>query len=231
MRVALILLLLTFVSSASAQKTVPIGDAKPPAEPLPKLIRLLRPDYPNDAADVTLHSEILITIKVDKDNKLSIVDVSGPMAPCSDRGDKRVKKLREAALEAVKKSSFEAAIQDGKPVDSFGTIKYQIPPPAASEPSTGEPKMIQGGVINGKALSLPRPAYPPLAHASRAAGAVSVQVVIGEDGKVLGAMSLSGHPDLKDAAVEAACDARFSPTLLAGHPVKVTGVITYNFIP
>jgi protein TonB len=86
-------------------------------------------------------------------------------------------------------------------------------------------------VLNGKALSLPRPAYPAIARAARASGTVTVQVTIDESGKVASASAVSGHPLLKQAAVQAAYGARFSPTLLSGQPVKVTGVITYNFAP
>jgi len=41
---------------------------------------------------------------------------------------------------------------------------------------------------------------------------------------------VSGHPLLRAAAVAAARGARFSPTKLSGQPVKVSGVITYNFV-
>jgi protein TonB len=58
---------------------------------------------------------------------------------------------------------------------------------------------------------------------------VSVQVTIDEEGNVISATALSGHPLLQAAAVAAARAARFAPTLLDGQPVKVTGVITYNF--
>lgn len=101
------------------------------------------------------------------------------------------------------------------------------PPPAKKEP----PKTISGGVLNGKATSLPKPPYPPAAKAVRASGAVSVQVLISETGSVISASAVSGHPLLRPAAVSAARGARFSPTLLSGQPVKVSGVITYNFVP
>jgi TonB family protein len=93
------------------------------------------------------------------------------------------------------------------------------------------PKMIKGGVVNGKAISLPKPAYPPAARAVRASGAVSIQVLIDENGDVFSASAVSGHPLLRAAAATAACDARFSRTVLAGYPVRVTGIITYNFVP
>ena len=93
------------------------------------------------------------------------------------------------------------------------------------------PKQISGGVLNGKARSLPKPPYPPAARAVRASGAVSIQVLIDEDGTVFSAAPVSGHPLLRSASRLAACKASFSPTLLMGNPVKVSGVITYNFVP
>ena len=102
------------------------------------------------------------------------------------------------------------------------------PPPPKPKPV---PKTVSGGVLNGKAISLPKPAYPPAARAVRAGGSVSVQVLIDEQGRVVSASAVGGHPLLQQAAVAAARGARFSPTLLSGQPVKVSGVITYNFVP
>jgi TonB family protein len=93
------------------------------------------------------------------------------------------------------------------------------------------PKQIAGGVLNGKAISLPKPPYPPAARAVKASGAVTVQVLIDEAGNVISAEAVSGHPLLRAASVEAARSAQFSPTRLSGQPVKVSGVITYNFAP
>ncbi len=88
---------------------------------------------------------------------------------------------------------------------------------------------ISGGVVNGKATSLPQPAYPPIARAAHASGAVNVQVTLDESGRVISAHAVSGHPLLKASAESAARQAKFSPTLLSGTPVKVTGIIVYNF--
>ncbi len=105
------------------------------------------------------------------------------------------------------------------------------PPPPPKPTPKPAPKTISGGVVNGKATSLPKPPYPPAARAVRAAGAVSVQVLIDEDGRVVSANAVSGHPLLRAAAESAARGARFSPTQLSGQPVKVSGIITYNFVP
>jgi len=101
---------------------------------------------------------------------------------------------------------------------------YEPPPPP-------RPRMVvQGGVLNGKAVAKPSPAYPPIAKAARADGTVVVQIVVDESGRVESASAVSGHPLLQQAAVAAARQARFSPTLLSGQPVKVSGTITYNFV-
>ncbi len=101
------------------------------------------------------------------------------------------------------------------------------PPPPAKKPV---PKQISGGVLNGKARSLPKPPYPAAARAVRAGGPVTVQVLIDENGNVVSASAVSGHPLLRAAAASAARGAKFSPTMLSGQPVKVSGVITYNFV-
>jgi TonB family protein len=99
---------------------------------------------------------------------------------------------------------------------------------AAGEGAAARP--VEGGVINGRAISKPAPPYPLIAKAARASGAVGVRVVVNEQGDVVSAWAASGHPLLKAAAVEAASQAKFTPTTLAGRPVKVAGVITYNFV-
>jgi len=104
------------------------------------------------------------------------------------------------------------------------------PPPAAKPTPPPVPKTISKGVINGSATSLPKPPYPAAAKAVRASGAVNVQVKIDERGNVVSASAVSGHPLLQQAAVGAARQAKFAPTLLSGQAVSVTGVIVYNFI-
>ena len=114
------------------------------------------------------------------------------------------------------------------PVGPTKVLSEEPPPP---EPKPTPPRApISGGVLNGKAISLPKPAYPPIARQAHASGTVVVQVTIDENGSVISAHAVSGHPLLQAVAVAAARGARFSPTKLSGQPVKVTGVITYNFV-
>jgi periplasmic protein TonB len=99
-------------------------------------------------------------------------------------------------------------------------------PPPAPRPIL---KPISGGVLNGTAISLPQPVYPEPAKRMRTGGVVTVEVILDETGKVVSATATSGPTILRDAAVQAALKARFSPTKLSGQPVKVSGVINYKF--
>jgi Ca-activated chloride channel homolog len=90
-------------------------------------------------------------------------------------------------------------------------------------------RVISSGVVNGRAMNLPKPAYPSIAKAARAAGQVSVRVTIDESGNVIAAQAVGGNPLFHAAAVAAARQAKFAPTQLSGKPVKVAGAIIYDF--
>jgi periplasmic protein TonB len=115
---------------------------------------------------------------------------------------------------------------------SSGPTRVEVadaPPPPPPKPTP--PKApISGGVLNGKAVRLVQPPYPAIARSARAAGQVRVQIVIDENGNVVSAAPVSGHPLLQGAAVSAARASKFTPTKLSGMPVKVSGVIIYNFV-
>lgn len=100
---------------------------------------------------------------------------------------------------------------------------------SAQDKKADVPKRISMGVVNGKAVSLPSPTYPPAAAAVNIRGSVNVAVVIDTDGSVISATAVSGHPLLRSASVEAAKSSKFSPVMLSGQPVQVSGVIIYNF--
>lgn len=107
-----------------------------------------------------------------------------------------------------------------------------IAPPDESEGGTNQtPKTITKGVLNGMALKLTLPTYPVEARETKAGGGVNVQVMINEQGNVVSAKAISGDSLLKAASEEAARNSKFAPTTLQGVPVKVTGVIYYNFVP
>lgn len=81
------------------------------------------------------------------------------------------------------------------------------------------------------ALEMPKPDYPKAARAIRASGTVTVEVTIDEKGDVISAEKVSGHPLLALSAVNVAKKAKFVPSVSKGEPVKVKGLIVYNFVP
>ena len=109
-------------------------------------------------------------------------------------------------------------------------VEIVTPPPPQPPIEKPVPRVVSKGVITGLALSLPKPLYPQIARQARANGPVNVQVLIDESGKVISAKAVAGHPLLMAAAQQAAYGARFSPTKLGDQAVKVSGVITYNFV-
>jgi TonB family protein len=111
--------------------------------------------------------------------------------------------------------------------DSFRDTPPEMPKTEVKLRPT-RPKTL--GVIESKVTYKAVPPYPPLAKQVRASGPVPVEVVLDEQGRVISAHATGGHPLLQAAAVKAAYQTRFSPTYLSNQPVKVSGIITFNFV-
>src|SRR5262245_17290353 len=104
-----------------------------------------------------------------------------------------------------------------------------VSPSPSANVETPKKISVSGGVLQGTVIRKVQPPHPPIAKAARASGAVQVQVLIGENGEVIEANVVSGHPLLRDAALQAARQWVFKPTELSGVAVKVQGVLTFNF--
>ncbi len=91
--------------------------------------------------------------------------------------------------------------------------------------------IVSFGVINGKAIDIPKPEYPDAARVAKIFGEVKVGVVIDEKGEVAWGRIKTGHPLLQSAVRKVVCQARFKPQTLSGKPVAVRGFIVYNFVP
>ena len=126
---------------------------------------------------------------------------------------------RLACLQRRKGKRDEAAAFDARADELFSSVAEKRLP-------------LAGGIINGKAIAKPQPYYPEEAKRTHAQGTVEVEILVGESGVVLSACAQKGnrHPSLKEASERAAYSARFTPTLVDGKPVKVRGLITYNFV-
>jgi len=100
-------------------------------------------------------------------------------------------------------------------------VATKAPPP--------ETRKVSEGVVRGNAIVKAAPLYPASAKKMQAAGSVQVQVTISEDGHVIEATSVNGHPLLRGAAVDAARKWVFKPTMLNGIPVQVQSTLTFVF--
>ncbi|HEY0407373.1 MAG TPA: TonB family protein [Pyrinomonadaceae bacterium] len=97
------------------------------------------------------------------------------------------------------------------------------------QPKTRQP--ISAGVLNGKAVSLPKPYFSNTAAAAKATGAVTVEITVDESGTVIAARALTGSPETRAVVVEAARQAKFRPVSLSGQPVRFRGVVSYQLGP
>lgn len=211
----------------------------------PKLLSM--PEYiiPAEASQAGIDGKLGVVVFVKKDGTVDRVQAySGPAWPCGSEPKSALSTVRSGAEDTVKKARFSPALKDGKPEDREILLtmlvgdRYQQAKRYAAQkasgvqpPPTAQPSLIQGGVINGKAVSLPKPEYPTYMNGARPRGTVDVEVLIDEAGGIISAGAVNGDPLLQESARKAACKAKFSPTTLSGHPVKVMGIVTYNFVP
>lgn len=202
-----------------------------------KAVSLPKPEYPAELRDAGIEGTVVVNVVIGEDG--SVVSAEAEL------NDQRVRKdadgnvlepavidpqLRGFAEAAARGAKFAPTMLEGVPVNIKGKIVYNFVSRSGERSSGTMPNQISGGVLNGKATSLPLPQYPAAAKAVKAEGAVNVQILIDESGNVISAAALSGHPLLRRAAESAAEQARFAPTMLNGIPVRVSGILTYVFV-
>jgi TonB family protein len=111
------------------------------------------------------------------------------------------------------------------------SLLFSISLAQAGKTSDAETAVSKSGVaLEQEATKKIEPVFPPIAKAARASGEVKVEVTIDKAGKVISARVLSGHPLLRDAALTAARQWEFKPTIVSGKPAKVSGILTFKFV-
>ena len=152
-----------------------------------------------------------------------------PAWPCGTSPERELKSVKTAVEDHLKLVKFSPAMNNGKPRESDVMLDFVIgdafkratPPDEAQK---GLPRVIKAGIVNGRAISLVKPF-----NNVRVKGGATVQVLIDEQGAVVKAGLLTGNPLHSKGSREAVCASKFSPTLVDGKPVRVTGVITYIY--
>lgn len=92
-------------------------------------------------------------------------------------------------------------------------------------------KIITDDIVNKRATNLVKPPYTEEAKRIGASGEVKVEVTIDEQGNVILAKAISGHPYFYTSSELAARSSKFTPKIVEGRLVKFEGIIIYNFIP
>ena len=213
------------------QQNLEIVTLLPPTEIVPEQPQ---PEFPDRPPRQTAHNESGVT-----ERATAMLSVNHPEVVPTEisTAPNKNKPLPESGNYAITGRDRDAAAVAG-PTSPIGGGRVVTPPaqvvpmpdlPPPPDPPK-PPKVISKGPITGLAISLPKPAYSEIAKRARIQGTVSVQVLVDEFGRVVSAKVLSGHPLLTVDAQRAALQARFSPTKLGDQPVKVSGVITYNFV-
>jgi TonB family protein len=228
--ILLVSLLLALSATISAQDST---------EFISKIVHTPSLTVPDEAIRTGIGGEVTVRVKLDSDgNVVDVAEATGPGATCRQVTRPDVVALRKAAREAAKLAKFEPVVEGGKRKRASGVVKFDIPQSGREQVQTLDLGLLSRPSPNGadnflkqNARSLPKPPYPPAARSVRAAGPVSVRILIDEHGDVFTVQHLSGHPLLWAAASQAACQAKFKPTMSAGTPVKVSGVIMYYFVP
>jgi outer membrane biosynthesis protein TonB len=203
------LIAILFVTSYSSAQSVDVSKIKTISAP--------KPVFPPEANNLIYGDAVEVQFVVDKTGKATKAVAYGPLAPCSNLEDKTAKAIAEAALRAAESTVFEPVLKDGQPIEMRLTTTYQLPvtnPPARETPGSVR-----------KARYLAKPEYRASAKQAGIQGEVKILVLIDEQGEVLSAGPLSGHPALIAGAIGPSCKARFDK-----NPTKAIGIVTYRFV-
>ena len=213
----------------------------PDGDSVPRLISAEEYQLSPEAKSAGIDGRMILRLWIDKTGTVTKAEtVVGPAWPCASNPKREIADVREQVRQTIMKARFSPAMKDSKPRDIEVTLTFLLGEKlkAAMTRQEAEQEMRanpslrgRGGVINGKATQLPKPEYPFAARGSRAGGPVTVDIDVDEQGNVHRAQAINGHPLLRDSARDAACKAKFSPTILDGKPIRVSGMVTFNFVP
>ena len=190
-------------------KTITVGHLAPDTKP----IFLPQPKYPA-AGSLKMSGEVTVEILIDENGNIErATAVSGhPL-------------LRASAVAAARQAIFPPQTLSGKPIKIQSVIVYKFDFDGASE------RNFDDEIILGKALKLPKPGFPSTFNGKIENNRnVLVEIEIDENGNVISAKAISGHPILRATSVSAARNSKFSQTTISGVPVKANALLTYEYI-
>ena len=129
-----------------------------------------------------------------------------------------------------------------KPISSAAKSASQVTMPAALLSKSGPADASSPDLIDGRFVRLKpelaeglladrvEPEYPNAARRAHIQGSVTLETLIGANGRVQQVTPVSGDPQLADAAVNAVRQWRYKPFTVDGHKVPIRTQVTVNFM-
>lgn len=108
----------------------------------------------------------------------------------------------------------------------LGTLLGAGAPPAAQKPA---PLRISSVVMRTKLIHAVPPKYPEAARKKNVQGIVTLDILIGPDGKVKTAKVTDGPKELAKAAQTAVKHWQYQKTMLHGKPIEVETTVAVGF--
>lgn len=212
----------TLQGNAGREYRLSIGDLNGTAQVFATRKRFYSLVYLNTKKEDALQEQYL--------SSFTLPEKSGDVAPTAATATATAAEPAPAMAQEAQLSKNAASADVANAEEPPKSTGEEKPAAGTTAPATGDKHApISGGVLNGKAISLPKPDYPADARSAGVDGVVVIQVTIDEQGNVTEARAVSGPKILQEPSVNAALQAKFTPTLVQGEAVKVTGVIVYNF--
>ena len=195
-------------TSAPPPAPVRVGGAVKP----PKQVKRVNPEYPVTALSSRVQGVVLLEVTIGADGRVSDVRVT-----------RSIPLLDTAAVEAVRQWVYEPTVVNGRPnpVIISVAVEFKLTAP--------QPIRVGGAIKPPTQTKRVAPPYPPEAQAAGVQGVVIMEATIGVDGKVTDVRVLRSIPLLDQAAMDAARQFEYTPTVIDGVTVPVIMTVTINF--
>lgn len=227
-RLPLLLALVAILLIAIAFAILRLRKASPGAQPAPATSAAIT------SAPVTMSPAQPVSVPVSEppkpDSKRSSVNPSRSAKSSQDSHNGSA--TREIVVRESSSSTTNDAPPDGP---SLGQLSARSSADLAAQiiaTSTPAPELTptqSSGVVEGKLIRKVLPRYPEMARRAGIGGDVVLRATIGFDGKLKNIKVESGSPLLREEAIAAARQWRYSPYLLGGKPVETDTRITISF--
>jgi len=172
-------------------------------EPNVKIIKRVAPEYPDEAERARIQGKVVVDITVDEAGNVSNVQVvSGPA------------ELQQSAVDAAKQWRFSNSVK--RPVTIQITLQFTLDQDSNNDPQTDRLKNTYK--VNA--------VYPEEAKHKGIQGEVAVEITVNDKGEVTGARAVNGDTLLRQSAVDAAKQFRFTNDLNK----TVVATLTFKFV-